>query len=74
MIQMFHVKHRKVDKMKKYLVESRSDYKEIFDNYYGDYIYAIDAVTAAEIYEDYTEVEWFDIKVTDTETGESDIY
>lgn len=60
--------------MKKYLVESRSDYKENFDNYYGDYIYAIDAVTAAEIYEDYTEVEWFDIKVTDTETGESVIY
>lgn len=74
MIQMFHVKHGKAVKMNKYLVESRNDYKEIFDNYYGDYIFAIDAVTACEIYEDYTGVEWLDIKVTDMETGESDIY
>ena len=74
MIQMFHMKHRKVDKMKKYLVESRNHYKEVFDNYYGDYIFAIDAVTAAEIYVDYTDIEWFDIKVTDMETGESYIY
>ena len=71
---MFHVKHGKVDKMKKYLVESRNNYKEVFDNYYGDYIYAIDMVTAAEIYIDYTGIEWFDIKVTDMETSESDIY
>ena len=60
--------------MNKYLVESRNDYKEVFDNYYGDYIYAIDMVTAAEIYVDYTGVEWVDIKVTDMETGVSDIY
>ena len=60
--------------MKKYLVESRNNYKEVFDNYYGDYIYAIDMVTAAEIYIDYTGIEWFDIKVTDMETSESDIY
>lgn len=74
MIQMFYVKHRKVDKMKKYLVESRNGYKECFGNYYGYYIYAIDMVTAAEIYVDYTGIEWFDIKVTDVETGEFDIY
>ena len=60
--------------MKKYSVESRSSCEEIFDNYYGDYIYAIDAVTAVEIYEYYTGVEWTDVKVTDVETGESDIY
>lgn len=60
--------------MKKYLVESITSCEEIFDNYYGDYIYAIDAVTAVEIYEDYTGVEWTDVKVTDVETGESDIY
>lgn len=60
--------------MHKYLVESRNSYEEIFDNYYGDYIYAIDVVTAAEIYMDYTGVEWFDIRVTDMETGVSEIY
>lgn len=58
----------------KYLVESRNSYEEIFDNYYGDYIYAIDAITAVEIYEYYTGVEWSDIKITDVETGESCIY
>ena len=60
--------------MKKYLVESRSSYKEVFVNYYRDYILAIEAVTAAEIYVYYTGIEWFEIKVTDMESGESDIY
>ena len=68
------MKHGKVDKMKKYLVESRTDCNEIFDNYYGDYIFASDAVTAVEIYESCTEIEWYDVKVTDVETSVSDIY
>ena len=60
--------------MKKYLVESRNDYKEIYDNYYGDYIFAPDPATAVEIYEDYMETEWYGIRVTDMETGVTDIY
>lgn len=59
---------------KKYLVESRRDCNEYFDNYFGDYIFAGDEVTAVELYEYYTETDWYDVKVTDMETGMSNIY
>ena len=40
--------------MKKYMVESRKDYTEIFDNYVGDYIEAESSEEAMELYlEDY---------------------
>ena len=36
--------------MKYYVVESRRDYAEIFDNYVYDYIYAENEVAAVEMY------------------------
>ena len=39
--------------MKKWNVESRRDYTEIFDNYVGDYIEAETEEEAVEIYKDW---------------------
>lgn len=36
--------------MKKFIVESRRDYKEIYDNYYGDFIEAETEEEAIELY------------------------
>lgn len=36
--------------MKQYMVESRKDYTEIFDNYLGDYIEAENSEEAMELY------------------------
>lgn len=39
--------------MKKFMVESRRDYTEIFDNYVGDYIYAETEEEAIECYKEW---------------------
>ena len=39
--------------MKKWNVESRRDYTEVFDNYVGDYIEAETEEEAVEIYKDW---------------------
>ena len=39
--------------MKCYIVESRRDYTEIFDNYVGGYIYEENEDAAIEIYKDW---------------------
>ena len=59
--------------MKKFMVESRRDYTEIFDNYVGDYIYAETEEEAIELYKawliengcDPEEVEEYEYRVTD---------
>ena len=40
----------KEDKVKKFNVESRKDYTEIFDNYCGDYVVAETEEEAIELY------------------------
>lgn len=59
--------------MKKYMVESRRDYAEIFDNYVGDYIEAESEEEAIELAKQYfidngcdiEEVEDYEYKVTE---------
>ena len=61
--------------MKKYMVESRKDCTEIFDNYLGDYIEAENSKEAMELYKawlvengcDPEEVESWEYKVTEKE-------
>lgn len=59
------------DDVKRYIVESRRDYTEIFDNYVYDYIYAENEVAAVEMYKsmlmvqgcDYEELEEMEFRV-----------
>lgn len=61
--------------MKKYVVESRRDYTECFDNYVGDYVFAETEVEAAELYKqwlidngcDPEEAEEFEYQVIEVE-------
>lgn len=61
--------------MKKYMVESRKDYTEIFDNYLGDYIEAENSEEAMELYKtwlvengcDPEEVENWEYRITEKE-------
>lgn len=39
--------------MKRYIVESRRDYTEMFDNYVCDYVYAETEEEAIELYKDW---------------------
>lgn len=61
--------------MKKYMVESRKDCTEIFDNYLGDYIEAESSEEAMELYKtwlvengcDPEEVESWEYRITEKE-------